>query len=55
MIIPQAEYAYNDKKIGRSPFEIVYGMHPRGVCELRDLGAMEYRNGHVEYFTQTMK
>ena len=40
---------------GRSPFEIVYGMHPRGVCELRDLGAMEHRSGHAEDFSQTMK
>ena len=35
LIIPQDEYAYNDtmnKTTGRIPFEIVYGMHQRGVC-----------------------
>ena len=58
MVISQAEYAYNDsvnRTIGKSPFEIVYGMHPRGVCELRDLGDMEHRSGHAEDFSQTMK
>ena len=58
MVIPQVEYAYNDsvnKIMGRNPFEVVYGMHPRDVCELKDLGAMEYRSGHAKDFTQTMK
>lgn len=58
MVIPQAYDAYNDsvnKTTGRSSFEVVYGMHPRGVCELRDLGAMEYRSGHAQDFTRTMK
>lgn len=48
MIIPQAKYAYNgsvNRTTGRSPFEIIYGMHPRGACEIRDLVAMEYRSG----------
>lgn len=43
VVIPEVEYSYNDSKnitIGRSPFEIVYGIHPRGVCELRNLGGM---------------
>jgi hypothetical protein len=38
-ILPQAEFAYNDsvnRSIGKSPFEIVYGMKLRGVYELRD-------------------
>jgi hypothetical protein len=38
-IFPQAEFAYNDsvnQSIGKSPFQIVYGMQPRGVSELRD-------------------
>ena len=39
-VIPQAEFSYNDsinRTIGKSPFQIVYGMHPWGVCELREL------------------
>lgn len=40
-VLELAEFAYNDspnRSIGQSPFHIVYGMHPRGVCELRNLG-----------------
>lgn len=36
-VLPQAEFAYNgsvNRTTGKSPFEIVYGLHPRGVCEL---------------------
>lgn len=58
LIISQAEYAYNDsvnRTTGRSPFEVVYGRHPRGVCELRDLGSLEMKSGQAEDFTQTIK
>jgi IS30 family transposase len=37
-ILPQVEIAYNDspkRSTGNSPFQIVYGMQPRGVSELR--------------------
>jgi hypothetical protein len=39
-ILAQAEFAYNDsvnRSTGKIPFQIVYGMNPRGVSELRDL------------------
>jgi hypothetical protein len=38
-ILPQAEFAYNDSmnmSTGKSSFQIVYGIPPRGVSELRD-------------------
>jgi hypothetical protein len=40
-MLSQVEFAYNDspnRSKGMSPFQIVYGMHPRGVYELRNLG-----------------
>jgi hypothetical protein len=39
-IHPQEKFAYNDspnRSTGKIPFQILYGMHPRGVVELRDL------------------
>lgn len=42
-IIHLAKFAYNDsvnRSTGKSPFEIVYGLHPRGVLELKDVGKM---------------
>ena len=44
-ILPQVELAYNDSpktSIGKIPFQIVYGMHPRGISELRGLGRDEF-------------
>jgi hypothetical protein len=35
-ILPQAKFAYNDspnRSTGKSPFQILYGMQPRGVSE----------------------
>ena len=53
----QAKYAYNDlpnKSIGKSPFQICYGMHPRGVHELRDLGFTEKRSANSEEFVDAI-
>ena len=58
VIISQVEYAYNDSKnrtTGKSPFEIIYDMHPRGLCELRCLGNMDQISGQAKDFVQTMK
>ena len=43
----QAEFAYNDSpniSTYMSPFQFVYGMHPRGVYEVRYLGKHERRS-----------
>ena len=43
-VLAQAEFSYNDslnRSIGMSPFQILYGMHLRGVSELLDLGQLE--------------
>jgi hypothetical protein len=43
-IMAQAEFAFNNsvnKSTGKSPFEIVYGIQPRGIIELRYLNQDE--------------
>ena len=37
-----------------SPFQIVYGIYPRGVYELRDLGKQERRSAEGEFFAISM-
>ena len=57
-ILPQAEFAYNDspnKSIGKSPFQILYGMQPRGLSELRYLEKSEIRSVGVENFAAEMQ
>ena len=52
-VLAQAEFAYNDspnRSTGYSPFQVLYGMHPRGVHELRDLGKLERRSVDGEDF-----
>jgi len=52
-VLAQAEFSYNDtpnNNTGMSPFQILYGMHPRGVYELRDLGQLEKRSVDGEDF-----
>ena len=42
--LPQAKFVYNDspnRTIGLTPFYIMYGMDPRDIYELRDLGKVE--------------
>ena len=57
-ILAQAEYAYNDspnRSTGKIPFHIVYGMHPRGVYELRNLGKAEIRSVKGEDFASKIQ
>jgi hypothetical protein len=57
-ILPQAEFSYNDslnRSTRQSPFQIVYGMQPRGVFELKDLEQAEFRSASAEDFAEGMK
>ena len=38
-----------------SPFQIVFGMNPRGVYELRNLGKQETRSAKAEEFVEQMQ
>jgi hypothetical protein len=43
-VLAQVEFFYNDspnKSTRMSPFHILYGIHPRGVSDMRDLGKVE--------------
>ena len=56
-VLAQAEFSYNDspnKSTRMSPFQILYGMHPRGVCELRDLGQLEKESADGEEFAASI-
>jgi hypothetical protein len=53
-----AEVAYNDspnRSTGKSPFQIFYGMQPRGVSELRDLEQSDIKRTREEYFAVEMQ
>lgn len=55
--LAQVEFAYNNSpncSTGYSPFQILYGMHPRGIHELRDLGKLEWRSADNEDFAEAM-
>jgi hypothetical protein len=57
-ILPQAEFAYNDsvnQSLGKSPFQVVYGMQPRGIFKLRDSKQTATRSASVEEFAEAMK
>jgi hypothetical protein len=57
-ILPEAEFAYNDsvnRSTGQSPFQVVYGMHPRGISKLRDSGQTATRSASAQEFAEAMK
>jgi hypothetical protein len=57
-ILPQVEFAYNDSvnpSTRKSPFQVVYGMQPRGVSELRDSEQTSTSSASAEEFAEAMK
>jgi hypothetical protein len=57
-ILQQVEFAYNDsvnRSTGKSPFQVVYGMQPRGVSELRESEQTVTSSASVEEFVEAMK
>jgi hypothetical protein len=57
-ILPQEELIYNDsvnRSTGKIPFQVVYGMHSRGVSELRDSKQTATSSASAEEFAEAMK
>ena len=57
-VIAQAKFTYNDsvnRTTGLSPFQIVYGTHPRGVMEVRDVKSMERTSAQASDFVEVIK
>ena len=44
-----------NRSTSNSPFEFVYGFHPRGIFELRELKDGALGSGYVEEFIQFVR
>lgn len=58
IVLAQAEFAYNNfvnRSIGKTPFEIVTGMKPRGTLDLRDIFGEEMGSFAREEFVDFME
>lgn len=58
MVLVQAKFAFNNfvnRSIGKTPFDIVTGMKPRGVSDLRDVAGEEKRSVEGEEFSSFIK
>jgi hypothetical protein len=56
-ILAQEKFSFKNsinKSNGKISFEIVYGIQPRGIIELRDMNQDEFRSTGVEYFSIEM-
>ena len=58
MVLIQAKFAYNNyvnRSIGKTHFEVIPGMHPRGILDQRDVVGEEKRSTTGEEFSNFMK
>jgi hypothetical protein len=57
-ILAQEKFTFNNsvnKSTGKSPFEIVYGIQPRGITKLRDLNQYEFKSAGAKDFATKCK
>jgi hypothetical protein len=57
-ILAQEKFAFNNsvnRRTGKIPFEILYGIQPRGITELRDMNQDEFKSVGAEYFATKMQ
>lgn len=43
-----------NKSTSKRPFEVIYGIHPRGVLELREMGETTMKSGYAQDFSQSL-
>lgn len=58
MVLAQVEFAYNNsmnRSTRKTPFEIITGIQPRGVSQLRDIAGEEKRNVEAKDFSGFIK
>lgn len=58
LALAQVEFSYNDtpnQSTGMSPFQIAFGMNPRGVYELRNLSKQETKSAKSEEFVEEVQ
>ena len=58
VVLAQVEFSYNDsinRSTSFSAFQIVYGTHPRGVLELRDVSQVARRSAQAKDFFVFMR
>ena len=58
VVLAQAHIAYNysmKRSTGKTPFEIVTRMHPRGISDFRDVASEEKRSATKEEFANFME
>ena len=58
LILPQIEFAYNrsmHRTVGKSPFEVIYGLEPIGPMELAPHATIKQFSGDVEVRAKEIK
>lgn len=58
LVLAQPEFAYNNsvnKSTKKTPFEIVTGVHSRGISKLRDISKEDKRSAEAEEFAEHLK
>lgn len=56
-VLAQVNFSYTNspnRSMGKSPYQILNGMHPKGVCELWDFGKLEHGSVDGEDFATIM-
>ncbi|XP_057851724.1 uncharacterized protein LOC131061888 [Cryptomeria japonica] len=50
--LPRTKSGYDSVSTGMTPFQVVYGVHPRGIIELRDVSHLEKKSALAKDFVE---